>query len=84
MDDLLRLVQARDSLLVPQSSLAGWSWERGFVEALVHCALALQCILGSSDITYAELAPDFESHSNRALPAGPGHHHARQVLVMRE
>ena len=31
-----------------------------------------------------ELAMDFESHTNRALPARLGHRHARQGLALRE
>ena len=34
----------------------------------------------SITVTDAQLALDFESHSNRALPSKPGHRHARQVL----
>ena len=42
-------------------------------------------IPGSGEVTYAELALwHFESHSNRALPARPGHRHARQVLSLGE
>ena len=47
-------------------------------------ASELQWVPGSGQVTYAELALDFESHSNRALPARPGHRHARQVLSLRE
>ena len=47
-------------------------------------ASALQWTPGSSQVTYAELALDFESHSNRALPTGPGHRHAPQVVSLRE
>ena len=56
----------------------------GFAEALVHRASALQLIPRSGQVTNAELALDFESHSNRALPTKPGHRHARQVLLLSE
>ena len=75
-DGPLRPASARDSLQLPQGPLAGWPWERGFAEALVRSAPALQWVPGSGQVTYAELALDFESHSNRALPARPGHQHA--------
>ena len=47
-------------------------------------ASALQWVPGSRQVTYAELALGFESHSNRALPARMGHRHARQVPSLRE
>ena len=75
---------ARDPLQLPQGPLAGWPWERGFAEALVRWASALQWVPGSGQVTYTELAVHFESHSNRALPATPGHRHARQVLSLRQ
>ena len=83
-DGPLRPAPARDPLQLPQGAMAGWPWERGFAEALVCWASALQWVPGSGQVTYAELALDFESHSNRALPARPGHRHPRQVLSLRE
>ena len=75
---------ALDLLQLPLGPLAGWPWERGFAEALVHWASALQGIPCSSQVLYAELALDFESHNNQALQARPGHRHTRQVLSLRE
>ena len=83
-DGALRPAPARDPLELPQGPLARWTWERDFAEALVRWASALQWVPGSGQVTYAELALHFESHSNRALPTGPGHRHARQVLSLRE
>ena len=83
-DGPLRPNLTRDRVQPPQGPLARWLWERGFEEALVHWASALQCVPGSGQVTYAELALDFESHSNRALPARPGHRHAPQVLSLWE
>ena len=40
-DGPLRPVPARDPMLLPQGPLAGWPWECGFAEALVHWASAL-------------------------------------------
>ena len=71
-DGPLRPAPALDPLQLPQGPLAGWPWDRSFAEALVRWALVLQWVLGSGQVTYAELALDFESHSNRALPARPG------------
>ena len=62
----------------------GMAMERGFMEAVVRCASALQWVPGSGHVTYAELALYFESHSNRAPPARPSHRHAQQVLSLRE
>ena len=74
----------RDRVQLPQGPLAGWPWERGFVETPVHWSSALQWIPSSSQVTYADLALDFESHSNRALLARPRHCDARQVLLPSE
>ena len=49
----------------------------------MSCASALQWTPGSGQVAYAELALDFESHSNQALPAKPGHRHTRPVLSLR-
>ena len=54
-DGPLRPAPARDPLQLPQGPTAGWPWERGFAEALVHWASALQWIPGSGQFTYAEL-----------------------------
>ena len=72
-DGLLRPAPRRDPLQLPQGPLAGWPWERGFAQALVRWASSLEWIPGSGRVTYAELPLDFESHSNRAPPARPGH-----------
>ena len=40
-DGPLRPIPARDPLQLPHGPLAGWPWERGFAEALVHLASAL-------------------------------------------
>ena len=47
----------------------------------MHWASVLQWMPDSGYVTYAEVAVDFESHSNLALPARPGHRHAWQVPV---
>ena len=73
VDGPLRPAPAQEPLQLLQGSLAGWPWERGFAEALVRWASALQWVPGLGQVTYPELALDFESHSNRALPAKPGH-----------
>ena len=46
--------------------------------------LGLSAPVHSGHVTYRELAMDFESRNNRALPARPGHHHAWQVLAPRK
>ena len=81
-DGPLRPAPAWDPLQLPQGPLVGREWERGFAEALVRWASALQWVLGSGQVTYAKLALNFESHSNQALLARPGHRHARQVLSL--
>ena len=83
-DGPLRPALARDPLQLRQGPLAGWPWQRGFAEGLGIWASALQWTRGSSQVTYAKLALDFESHSNRALLARPGHRHAWHVLSLRE
>ena len=83
-DRPLRPSPAWDPLQLPQGPLAGWPWEGGFAKALVRWSSALQWVPGSGQVTYAELALDFKSHINRALPATQGHRHARQVLSLQE
>ena len=64
-----------------------WTWaaeESLLALSLVRWASALQWVPGSGQVTYAELALDFESQSNRALPARPGHRHPQRVLSLRE
>ena len=46
--------------------------------------MGLGAFVDTGHVTHAELALDFESHSNRVLPSRPGHRHARQVLPQRE
>ena len=60
---------ARDPLQLPQGPLVGWPWERGFAQAPVCWASALLWTPGSGQVTDAELAKDFECHSNRARQA---------------
>ena len=45
-DGPLRPAPERDPLQLLQGPLAGWPWEHGFAEALVHWASALQWVLG--------------------------------------
>ena len=77
----LHSAPAGDPLQLPPGPLVWWPWERSFAETPVRWASALQWVLGLGRVTYAELALDFESHSNRALPARPGHRHAPASAV---
>ena len=52
--------------------------------ALLRWAGALLWIPGQGQVTYRELALDFEEHAGRTLPAAPGHKLAGRVLPLRE
>ena len=54
---------------VPSSE---WRWEPAFREALLSWLRELQWEPGMGQVTFVELALDFEAHSGRAMPASPG------------
>ena len=53
-----------------------------FLYALLRWAGALLWLPGQGQVTYVELALDFEEHAGRALPAAPGHKLAGRVLPL--
>ena len=75
---------ARPPLDAPAGLPPQWPWEATFLHALLRWAGALLWLPGQGQVTYAELALDFEEHAGRALPAAPGHRLAGRVLPLRE
>ena len=74
---------ARPPLDAPAGLPPQWPWEATFLHALLRWAGALLWLPGQGQVTYAELALDFEEHAGRALPAAPGHRLAGRVLPLR-
>ena len=75
---------ARPPLDAPEGLPPHWPWEATFLHALLRLARALLWLPGKGQVTYVELALDFEEHAGRALPAAPGHKLAGRVLPLRE
>ena len=75
---------ARPPLDAPEGLPPHWPWEATFLHALLRWAGALLWLPGQGQVTYVELALDFEEHAGRALPAAPGHKLAGRVLPLRE
>ena len=63
---------ARHPLKVALGPVAEWPRKRGFAEALILWASPRQWESGPDEVTYAKVALDFESQSNRPLPLRPG------------
>ena len=80
----LPMPPARPPLDAPAGLPPQWPWEATFLHALLRWAGALLWLPGQGQVTYAELALDFEEHAGRALPAAPGHKLAGRVLPLRE
>ena len=70
---------ARPPLDAPEGLPPHWPWEATFLHALLRWARALLWLPGQGQVTYVELALDFEEHAGRALPAAPGHKLAGRV-----
>ena len=51
----------------------GWRWPQDFVQDLVRWAWALAWVPGMAEVSWAELALDYEAFVGRALPASPDH-----------
>ena len=75
---------ARPPLDAPEGLPPHWPWEATFLHALLRWAGALLWLPRQGQVTYVELALDFEEHAGRALPAAPGHKLAGRVLPLRE
>ena len=80
----LPMPPARTPLDAPEGLPPHWPWEATFLHALLRWAGALLWLPGQGQVTYVELALDFEEHAGRALPAAPGHKLAGRVLPLRE
>ena len=80
----LPMPPARPPLDAPEGLPPHWPWEATFLHALLRWAGALLWLPGQGQVTYVELALDFEEHAGRALPAAPGHKLAGRVLPLRE
>ena len=50
-----------------------WRWPRDFIHNLVRWARALAWMPGPEEVSWAELALDYEAFVGRALPASPDH-----------
>ena len=58
-----------DSGVIDKPPRVQWKWELGFKEDLVHWLRELQWAAESrGQVTFVELALDFEAHAGRALP----------------
>ena len=75
---------ARPPLDAPAGLPPQWPWEATFLHALLRWAGALLWLPRQGQVTYAELALDFEEHAGRALPAAAGHRLAGPVPPLRE
>ena len=61
-----------DLLMVWDPPRSQWKWEFGFEEDLICWLRVLQWKpAGEGQVTFVELALDFEAHTGRALPATP-------------
>ena len=49
-----------------------WRWEPAFRDALLSWLRELQWEPGLGQVTFVELALDFQAHAGRAMPASPG------------
>ena len=58
----------------------GWPWEESFAMALPPWTSRLRWLSGQGQVTYVELALDFEAHAEQALPA-PSDHRLRGVTL---
>ena len=54
-------------------ALPGWRWPQDFVQDLVRWARALAWMPGPAEVSWAELALDYEAFVGRALLASPDH-----------
>ena len=52
---------------------ANWRWPQDFIHDLVRLARALAWAPGPAEVSWAELALDYEPFVGRALPASPDH-----------
>ena len=50
-----------------------WRWPQDFIHDLVRWAQALAWMPGLAEVSWAELAPDYQVYVGRALPASPNH-----------
>ena len=80
----LPMPPARPPLDAPEALPPHGPWEATFLHALLRWAGALLWLPGQGQVTYVELALDFEEHAGRALPAAPGHKLVGRVLPLRE
>ena len=67
-------------LAMRASSPPGRPWEASFAVALLQWASRLRWLPRQGNVTYVELALDFEAHAERALP-GPIDHRLRGVTL---
>ena len=64
--------------------LPGWRWPQDFMEALVRWARVLAWVPGLAEVSWAELALDYEAFVGRALPSFPDHQLRRMRLLLGE
>ena len=75
---------ARPPLDAPDGLPSHWPWEATFPHAFLRWAGALLWLPDQGQVTYVELALEFEEHAGRAPPAAPGHKLAGRVPPLRE
>ena len=73
-----------DQFVIGDVPNAEWRWEPAFREALLGWLRELQWEPGMGQVTFVELALDFEAHSGRAMPASPGAELQAVVLSLHE